>query len=391
VLQSPSTRISRPYLTHLSPLPVLLAFATVSLACQSAGPPPGAGSDQGDAASEAKEETIPVEVTSATLRDMTALYSTSATLRAERRATVTTRTSGVLRALRVEEGARVREGQALAELENDEQRIALTRAQETAETKEAEFRRLEELFQQALVSEEQFEQARRAYQDAQHGADLARLELSRTVISAPFSGVVLKRYLDLGNTVNQGTAVYDLADLDPLYTDVNIPERHVGLLSAGQVVRLTPDATDQSVAAKIERIAPEVDRTTGTVKVTLAVAEGQDLRPGTFVRVDITTDQHDQSLVVPRAALVAEGRRWYLFKVADGAVSRVEVSLGYEDGRHVEVSPLHGETLASGTQVVTAGAATLEEGSRIRVAKTDGESDADREDPQDSAEVTAVR
>ncbi|MBZ0113636.1 MAG: efflux RND transporter periplasmic adaptor subunit [Thermoanaerobaculia bacterium] len=369
----------------------LLAVAILGLACQSAGPPPGAGSEPGDSASAAEEETIPVEVGTATLRDMTALYSTSATLRAERRATVTTRTSGVLRVLKVEEGARVREGQALAELENDEQKIALTRAQDTAATKEREFQRLDELFQQALVSEEQFEQARRAYQDAQHGADLARLELTRTVIIAPFGGVVLKRYLDVGNTVTQGTAVYDLADLDPLYTDVNVPERHVGLLSAGQEVLLTPDATNQSVAAKIERIAPEVDRTTGTVKVTLAVNEGQDLRPGTFVRVDITTDQHDQSLVVPRSALVAEGRRWYLFKVTDGAVSRVEVSLGYEDGQHVEVNPLHGETLSSGNQVVTAGAATLEEGSKIRVAQAAGTSETEPDDSQDATDTAATR
>ena len=301
---------------------------------------------------------------------MVALYSTSATLRADRRATVTTRTSGVLRTLHVEEGDLVREGQPLAELENDEQRIALARAKATAETRRREFERLEKLFGDALVSEEQFEQARRDHQDARHAVELTELELARTVITAPFGGIVLTRHLDVGNTVNQGTAVYDLADVSPLYTDVNVPERHVSLLSAGQEVRLTPDATSRAVSARIERIAPEVDRGTGTVKVTLAVNQAEELRPGTFVRVDITTDRHEEALVVPREALVAEGRRWFLFRVDGEKASKVEVALGYEDQARVEIHPTDDQDLEPGTQVVTAGAGALEDGAAIRIASS---------------------
>lgn len=300
-------------------------------------------------------------------RAMSALYSTSGTLRAERRATVTARTNGVIERLLVEEGDRVRAGQPLAELEKDEQRIAAERARDTLETRRSELRRLERLYAQELVSEEAIEQARRDAEDAEHTADLAELELSRTVIRAPFDGVVVTRQLDMGNTVSPGTAVYTLADVDPLYLDVNVPERHVSRLSPGQGVRLTPDTSPEPIDATIERIAPAVNPESGTVKVTLTVEATRNLRPGTFVRVDIITDTHEEALVIPRNALVSEGSRWYVYRVADRTAEKIQVETGYESENAVEILPAGEAEIAVGDPVVVAGAGALEDGSRVRL------------------------
>ena len=78
------------------------------------------------------------------------------------------------------------------------------------------------------------------------------------MIRAPISGVVVTRHLDVGATVSDGTPVYDLADIDPLYADVNIPERHVNSLHPGQEVRLTADSTDTVASAIIERFSPRM-------------------------------------------------------------------------------------------------------------------------------------
>lgn len=320
----------------------------------------------GAAATPARAEKVPVEVAPVRVEPMAALYSTSATLRAARQATVTTRTSGVIRRLLVEEGQSVRAGQTLAELDSDEQRIAYERARTTLDTRERELQRVERLFDQQLVSEDAFEKARREARDARHAADLARLELTRTGIVAPFPGLVLRRHLDPGNTVTSGTPVYTLADISPLYADVDVPERHVARLSAGQAVRLTPDAAPQGVDAVIERIAPAVDPATGTVKVTLTVPEAGHLRPGAFVRVEIVTDQHAQALVVPRAALAAEGQRWYLYRLAGDKVEKLQVDLGFEAADRVEVMA-KGKPLAAGDRVVVAGTGALEDGALVEV------------------------
>jgi membrane fusion protein (multidrug efflux system) len=324
------------------------------------------------------QDAIAVRVSPAAVEPVSSLYSTSATLRADKTATVTARTRGVVENLLVEEGDRVASGQVLVQLEDDEQIIAAERAATARDTTAREFERARTLHEQDLLSEEAFETARRDADDAAQAAALAELTLARTQVRAPFGGIVLKRHLDVGATVSDGTALYDLADLDPLYADVNVPERHVLQLAPRQTVRLTADSTGQTVQAVIERIAPSVDPATGTVKVTLAVARAAGLRPGAFVRVDIVIDTHEQALVVPRSALVAEGRRWNLFRLAEEGetVQSLEVRLGYEEGNRVEIlEVLEGEPpLAPGDRVVSLGASALSDGARVEVHE-EGETD----------------
>jgi RND family efflux transporter MFP subunit len=274
---------------------------------------------------EKEEPAIAVRAGEVVREPISSLYSTSATLRADRQATVIARTRGVVRRLAVEEGDRVGAEQPLAYLEDDEQKIAAARARTTEETARRDHERLSGLYDRGLVSVDEYEASRRDAEDAAHALELAELELHRTVIRAPIAGVVVTRHLDVGATVSDGTPVYDLADLQPLYADINIPERHVTRLGPGQEVRLTADATGSQANAIIERIAPAVDPATGTVKVTVAVEGGSGLRPGAFVRVDIVTDTHADALVVARSALVAEGRRWHLYRLTDDDTSVEQV------------------------------------------------------------------
>ncbi len=348
-------------------LSLLLALSACS------GPGPEAHANGQPAAEAQDDEAIAVKVAAVNRESISALYSTSATLRADRQTTVIARTRGVIRGLEVEEGDLVTQDQALARLEDDEQRIAAARARTTRDTSQRDRERLSGLLADGLVSDDEFEKARRDAIDAEHALELAELELSRTVIRAPFSGVILRRHLDLGATVGDGTTVYDIADLVPLYADINIPERHVTRLKIGQQVQLTADATGDTVAARIERIAPLVEAETGTVKVTVAVQGSSLLRPGAFVRVDIVTDTHPQALVVARSALVAEGRRWQLYKlILDDkdkiTVSQTEVKIGFENGDRVEITDTVGDDeLVAGTQVVVVGAPALSDKAAVRI------------------------
>jgi membrane fusion protein (multidrug efflux system) len=340
----------------------------------------GGGPDPGHAATEAHaregsegapREAIAVKVVEIRVEPVSAVYSTSTTLRADRQATVIARTSGIIRQLLVEEGDRVSRGQSLAVLEDDEQKIEAERTRASFEIEEQEFERAGALYEDELLSNEAYEAARRELEEARHARSLAELELERTEIRAPFSGKIVTRHLDVGATVANGVAVYDLADLDPLYADVNVPERHVARLAPGQTVRLVADASASTARATIERIAPAVDPATGTVKVTLSVDGSTRLRPGAFVRAEIVTETHDDAVVVPRSALVAEGRRWNLFRLdaEEEDVEQVEVVLGFEEGDRVEIAEVVGEAapVRPGDRVVTVGAPALSDGAAVRL------------------------
>jgi membrane fusion protein (multidrug efflux system) len=334
--------------------------------CSGSGAAPASTTPAEPAVEE--EDSIAVRTAVLSRDTLSELYATTATLRADKLATVTARTEGVVRRLLVEEGDSVQKGQALAELENEEQKITFAREQATAENLQSEFDRAGALHDQGLTSDEEFETARRSARESSHSADLAELQLARTTIRAPFSGRVLTRHIDLGATISNGTAVFDLADLDPLYADIGVPERHIGRLSVGQSVRLSADSFDLATMAEIERIAPLVDIETGTVKVTLAISGQPVLRPGTFVRVDVVIDTHVDTLVVQRSALVPEGRRWHMFRLNDAGthVERLEVRRSYEEDERVEIAPVDPDvTLKDGDRVVVVGASALSDGVRV--------------------------
>jgi len=361
----------------------LMATALAACGGSTGSGTPAAAATHGSAHAEGGKgkrpaaDAIAVRVAAVVQQPLSSLYSTSASLRAERRAIITARARGVIQKLLVEEGDQVTAGQGLAELDNEEQRIAVARALTTLDNLRRDLERSETLYNEGLISDEAVEEVRRDAADAEQASALADLELSRTIITAPFAGVIVLRYLDVGATVADGTEVYDLADLSPLFADVEVPERHVITLAPGQSVRLTVDAVSRVIPAAIERIAPAVDPETGTVKVTLAVSGSADIRPGAFVRVDIVVDTHQEAMVVPRLSLVAEGSRWHLFRLQeDDTVEQVEVELGFEEGDLVEILRVVSSQapLAPGTPIIVAGAPALTDGAAVQ----DGASGAAR-------------
>lgn len=349
-----------------------LLMGLFQLGCGSADGGAVPGTDSHSRSAEVETPGIAVEVVPATLRSMSDLYSTSATLRADRRATVVARTAGIIRRLLVEEGDRVVEGQELALLEDDEQRIQYERADTTYRTKKIEYERSMNLHEQGLVSEEEFDTRLRESEEARQTASLLELELQRTKIRAPFSGTIVVRHLDPGASVVSGSPVFDLADLDPLYADVDIPERQVGRLQAGQRVRLLAGEDNAFDEARIERIAPVVDAESGTVKVTMSVKRRSGLRPGGFVRLQIVTDTHEDAIVVPRGALVAEGHRWHLYRLQEDGktVERIPIERQYEEDDWVEVIRLgEGTPIRAGDQVVSVGAPALTDGAVVETSR----------------------
>ena len=356
---------------------LLPCLAVVALLTACGGGPDGARQHGKGEIGKAEPDAIAVRTAMAEQRTLSELWTSSATLRPERQATVTARSTGVVERLSVEEGDWVTKGQVLAVLEDDELLIALEKTQIAEETKLHEFGRAVELHAKGLLAEETFQQKSRESREASNATKLAKLNLSRCVIRAPFAGRVLKRHLEIGATLSHGTDAFDLADLDPLEADVNVPEPQVARMAAGQVVRITTDAKGAQAEAVIERIAPSVNPDTGTVKVTLAVDAAEGLRPGSFVRVSVVTETHVDATVVPRAALVAEGRHWHLFAVApDGeTVQRIAVSPGLEEDGLVEILGPEGgaSPIEPGREVVVLGAPALSDGARVRIAgaKTD--------------------
>jgi membrane fusion protein (multidrug efflux system) len=339
----------------------VLAASLLLAACKGGG---GDAEAKGKAGEDKGPDAIPVEVEAAARRAIAASYTGTAPLEPRAESQVVAKTSGVALQVLVEEGQAVRAGQVLARLDPD--RAALQAAQTAAQMRklEANFRRSQQLAAQQLVSAADNDQLRYDLENARAANRLANLELSYASVKAPISGVIAQRSIKPGNFVQINTPIFRIVDNSRLEATLNVPERELATLKAGQPVKLQVDALPgRSFDGTVDRIAPVVDAGSGTFRVITTFA-GQDLlQPGMFGRIRIDHDQRADALVIPRAALLEGETDSAVYVVREGKAVRVPVRLGYIDGAYAEVV----DGLKAGERVVTAGKVALRDGSAVQV------------------------
>ncbi|MNT03563.1 Multidrug resistance protein MdtA precursor [compost metagenome] len=307
---------------------------------------------------------MPVEVAVASHRAVAASYTGTAALEPRAESQVVAKTSGVALAVLVEEGQRVSAGQPLVRLDPDRARLAVAQSEAQMRKLENDYQRAQKLVSQQLVSAASVDQLRYDLENIRAQYRLATLELSYTTVVAPISGVIASRSIKTGNFVQINTPIFRIVDNSRLEATLNVPERELATLRAGQPVTLSADALPgQTFTGVVDRIAPVVDSGSGTFRVVSAFdGAAQSLQPGMFGRIRIDYDQRADALVVPRLALLDDGEP-AVFRVREGKVARVPVKLGYAEGPWVEIR----EGLAAGDQIVTAGKVALRDGTAVQV------------------------
>ena len=242
-------------------------------------------------AEDQAEAAIPVEVAKPTRGEMLAMYSGTATLEAEADAEVLAKVGGEVRRIFVEEGDRVVAGQILAQLDDRQLRLQAAQTRAALAKTERDFNRQVELNEKGLVSAGAFESLKYDLDNARAADDLARLNLSYSAIRAPFAGVVAIRHVKLGQELAIGAKVFRVTDPTPLKANVFVPERELARLKPAQPATISIDAlAGRNFPAVVKLVAPTVDATTATFKVTLEVddprgddeAVGVDDAPGGF-------------------------------------------------------------------------------------------------------------
>lgn len=348
-----------------------------------------AGTEKADGEGDDAEDEpkpVPVEVAVLERGSIESILRYSANLEAETAVEVQAQAARLVTELRVEEGDRVREGDLLARLQDDEQRSELAKVKVELDKARREFERQKRLYAENLISEQVFNDA--AYEKEQLELRLAdaERELSYTEVRAPISGTITRRNIKTGDPVQLGQHLFDIVDFDSLVARVYVPEKHLADLAPGIRARIVaPSLARSDYRGIVDRVAPVVDPKTGTVKVTVAVGAQPGLRPGLYVDVDLVTAVHEDVVLVPKRALVYDDQQTYAFLMGDdGRAERVRVEPVLADKRWVE--PADG--FAEGDRVVVAGQTGLKAGARLTAVDPGAPKTADDgADPADGSEA----
>ncbi len=261
--------------------------------------------------------------------------------------------SGRVLSLRVREGAIVKSGDVLAEVEPDvnqaqslsEVQGDLTQAQLKLQDAEREFASQKALFDQGLLGADAFKAVQNKREQAVEALKAARMRYQivedrgipisgnaasqKARVVAPMSGVVIKKGVELGETVtsgvssfNSGTVLFTVADLKSLIIRVNLNEVDIAKVHVGQPVRITLDAYPQKVfSGKVTFVAPsaELVEKIKVFKVEISLDELSDAyRTGMSANVEILGEKRDKAVSIPLEALQKRDGKTIAYRLKDG-------------------------------------------------------------------------
>jgi RND family efflux transporter MFP subunit len=333
-----------------------------------------------------------VKVTPAAERTMARTVTATGTLAADDQVVLGTKVAGRLAEVNVDLGSRVKRGQAIGRLDQSDFKLRVDQAEaalqqararlgltptgtdervdpeQTAIVRQAQAvleearltrDRSVKLLAQELIARAQLDTAEAnlkvaegRYQDAveevrnrqaiiaqrRSELDLARQQLSDTVLVSPIDGAVSLKQASVGEYLNAGAPVATLVRVHPLRLRVPVPEREGAGVRVGQMVKLAVEGDATAYSGRVVRLSPIVQEQNRTVMIEAEVPnERAVLRPGSFARAEIVTDTGRTVVTVPAASIIVFAGVEKVLVVREGKTAEVRVTTGRRLGEEVEI------------------------------------------------------
>jgi len=354
----------------------------------------------------------PIEVQAATVTQraagaQAAVLNASGYVTARRRATISSKITGKVIEVNVEEGMAVKEGQVLARLDDSSARAELGLAQAQMAASEhavtenqihlkqagINLDRAKKLYSSGAGPETDVEQAQldvdttkaritlldEQVKVAQQQVNVAQTDLDNTIIRSPFSGIAVTKDAQPGEMVSPvsagggftRTGICTVVDMKSLEIDVDVNESYIGRVKPGQDVSATLDAyPDWQIPARVITLVPTADRQKATVEVRIAfkaldprILPDMGIKVTFLAEADPNAPRTQAAMLVPKAAVKTDNGSTVVFLVKGDVVERRAVRVGGADGDRVEVIA----GLAPGDRVVISPPAELKDGAKVVV------------------------
>ncbi len=365
---------------------------------------------------EDEKAPLPVRITEARIGEIVVKLKTIGEVEAVKIVKVKADLKGDIKKLYVDEGNHVKGGDILAELDDTEYRLRFEEAEvnrlqklsefyvksqseelilspapqdsSNFEQKKKDYEKALQLWKEGLISEKDFEKVKRDYEislilkgerredvlSATLGfsqADIAykqaKLNLEKTKIKAPFSGIVTDIKVKEGQSVSMGEELMTLVNIDRLRVKAKVLESEVGKLAVGRRASLKFSSyPKRTFSGIVKAISPIVDPSEKTCNVIIDLENpGELLKPGMHCEVAIDAEIYKGKLIIPRESILVRGGRKLCFVVEGELAKWRYVETGLEDDDNVEI--LSG--VSEGEKVITEGHFTLAHDAKIRIVE----------------------
>lgn len=278
--------------------------------------------------------------------------------------------AGMLLQVYVKEGQQVKKGQLLAKIDDGglSQQIAQMKIQ--TELAKTTFERQQRLWQQNIGSEIQYLQAKSAFESQQEAVKQMQQQLSKTNVTAPFSGTIDDVITDQGANVTPGTHLFRLVSLQNMFIEVDVPETYLTAITKDKPVSIEFPILNITVNSKVRQAGNFINPANRTYKVEVGIPENNpNIKPNLTAKLKINDYTSNKAILVPQSIVSEDAQgQHYVYLIQDfnegvGTVARINVKTGKTQGDVIEIT----EGLAPNNIVINEGARTVKEGQTVKV------------------------
>jgi membrane fusion protein (multidrug efflux system) len=264
----------------------------------------------------------------------------------------------------VREGQEVEKGTPLFKVDDAELRAQVARAAADRDLARQALDRTKQLLAQNASSAADLEKAEATARGADAQLELLQIRLDRSVVRAPFAGVVGRRYVSLGDFVNSSTKLTAVHTVTPQYAVLQVPERYAGQLRRGQLVSFQVAALPgRNFSGEVIFVDPAVELPARTILIKAIVPNPRrELASGMFIEARLATAIRPNAVVVPEDAILPLQGATFVWVVKDGKADRRQVTLGVRSAGWAEIL---GGGIEPGDQVVVGGLERLFPGATV--------------------------
>jgi RND family efflux transporter MFP subunit len=279
--------------------------------------------------------------------------------------------SGVLTQVYVKSGQKVNKGQILARIDDGGLSNQLAQMETQATLAKTTFERQKNLWDKKIGSEIQFLQAKTNYEAQMKAVAQMRAQLGKTIVKAPFSGVIDEVITEKGQVVGPGQQLMRIVNLSDMYVSANVPESFIGKIKVGAIVDVQVKSTGKTYKGKVRQIGNYINPNNRNFSIEVAVPNSDNLlRPNQVAVLKIEDYKKANAILVPESIVTENAVGEKIIYTVDTSgkepkAIKKTIVVGLTSGANIEVK----SGLSKGEQIIIEGARSVQNGDVVEIIK----------------------
>jgi len=280
--------------------------------------------------------------------------------------------SGTLTNVNVKEGQKVVKGQVLAKIDDGGLAQQLVQVQIQADLAKTTFDRQKRLWNQKIGSEIQFLQAKTNFEAQEKAVEQLKKQVARTVVKAPFSGIIDDVITEQGTVVAPGQSpLFRIVNLNNMYIETDIPEKYIATISKNKNVLVNFPILGESIQTKIRQTSNYINPANRTFKAEIGIPNKNNrIKPNLTAKLKINDYVNKNAILIPLSIISEDANgEQYVYIISEknakneGIAKRSYIKTGYTQGNVIEIL----DGLTPGIEIIDEGARNIREGQTVKI------------------------